>query len=351
MAEPQARLLVADDNKVNRLLLARSLELQGHQVVLVENGRLALERLASEPFDLLLLDIEMPEMDGFEVLARLKADRRLRDLPVIVTSSVEGVANVVRCIELGAEDYLPKPLNAVLLKARLQACLEKKRLRDQQKALVRRFATAEVAQDLQDSGFALGGRRVRGTVMFSDIRGFTSLVERQSPEETIDLLNTYYTLMFEAIAGQGGVVNQMVGDGLMAIFGAPMPLADHSAAAARAALEMLELIALYNAERVAEGKSPIAIGIGIATGEMVAGYTGTQQRATYTCIGDTVNLAARLEAHTKVMGRAILLDGVAREGLGGGFAPDAMGTVVFKGKSEATAVYALGPVPTSAEAA
>ena len=347
MAERGARLLVADDNKVNRLLLARSLELQGHRVVLVENGRLALERLASEAFDLLLLDIEMPEMDGFEVLARLKADRRLRDLPVIVTSSVEGVANVVRCIELGAEDYLPKPLNAVLLKARLQACLEKKRLRDQQKELVRRFATAEVAQDLQDSGFTLGGRRVQGTVMFSDIRGFTSLVEQQSPEETIELLNTYYTLMFEAITGQGGVVNQMVGDGLMAIFGAPLPLVAHEAAAARAALEMLEMVALYNAERAGEGKPPIAIGIGIATGEMVAGYTGTQQRATYTCIGDTVNRAARLEAHTKVMGRAILLDGAAREGLGNSFAPDAMGPVVFKGKSEPTQVYALGPVPST----
>ena len=348
MAEPSApsaRLLVADDNKVNRLLLARSLQQQGHQVTLVENGRLALERLAREPFDLLLLDIEMPEMDGFEVLAALKANRALRDLPVIVTSSVEGIANVVRCIELGAEDYLPKPLNAVLLKARLQACLEKKRLRDKQKEMVRRFATAEVAQDLQDSGFSLGGKRVHGTVMFSDIRGFTAMVERQSPEETIELLNSYYTLMFEAITAAGGVVNQMVGDGLMAIFGAPLPLADHSQAAARAALEMLELVALYNAEREAQGKAPIAIGIGIATGDMVAGYTGTQQRATYTCIGDTVNLAARLEAHTKVMGRAILLDASARNGLDASFEPEDMGDVSFKGKSDATKVFALGPVP------
>jgi len=339
-----AYLLVADDNKVNRLLLQRSLEQQGHRVAMALDGRQTMAMLRSEAFDALLLDIEMPEMDGFEVLAALKADRALRDLPVIVTSSVEGIGNVVRCIELGAEDYLPKPLNAVLLKARLGACLEKKRLRDQQKEMVRRFATAEVAQDLQDSGFALGGRRVRGTVMFSDIRGFTSMVERQSPEETIELLNTYYTLMFDAISGQGGVVNQMVGDGLMAIFGAPLPLADHAAAAARAALEMLDLVALYNTEREAEGKTPIAIGIGIATGEMVAGYTGTQQRATYTCIGDTVNLAARLEAHTKVMGRAILLDAAARAALGETFAPDAMGEVIFKGKSVATPVFALGPV-------
>ena len=338
-----ARLLVADDNKVNRLLLSRSLEQQGHRVSLAVDGLMAMEMLRSQTFDLLLLDIEMPQMDGFEVLAALKADRGLRDLPVIVTSSVEGIANVVRCIELGAEDYLPKPLNAVLLKARLQACLEKKRLRDQQKEMVRRFATAEVADDLQQSGFALGGKRVVGTVMFSDIRGFTAMVERQSPEETIELLNTYYTLMFEAITAAGGVVNQMVGDGLMAIFGAPLPLTDHAAAAARAALEMLELVDLLNAERQAEGKDAIAIGVGIATGEMVAGYTGTQQRATYTCIGDTVNLAARLEAQTRQMDRSILLDDAARQALGPAFLPDDMGPVLFKGKREPTSVWALGP--------
>src|SRR5450755_2620336 len=289
-----ARLLVVDDNKVNRLLLTRSLELQGHTVASAENGRVALEMLRREVFDLLLLDMEMPEMDGFQVLEQLVNDRKLRDLPVIVTSSLEGIANVVRCIELGAEDYLAKPVNPVLLKARIGASLEKKRLRDQQTELVRRFATSEVAQDMQQSGFALGGRRVQGSVMFSDIRGFTAMVEAQSPEETIELLNTFYTLMFDAISGHGGVVNQMIGDGLMAIFGAPLPLADHAAAAVGAAQEMIEMIELFNLERAAVGKVPIRIGIGVATGEMVAGYTGTQQRATYTCIGDTVNLASRL---------------------------------------------------------
>jgi class 3 adenylate cyclase len=350
VAERGARLLVADDNKVNRLLLGRTLQLDGHRIAAAENGLQALQMLreaqaAGQPFDLLLLDLEMPELDGLGVLAALAADPALRDTPAIVTSSLEGVSAVARCIELGADDFLHKPVNPVLLKARVGSSLEKKRLRDQQKELVRRFATAEVAQDLLDCGFALGGRRVHGTVMFSDIRGFTALVEQQSPEDTIELLNTYYTLMFDAISGQGGVVNQMVGDGLMAIFGAPRPLADHAAAAARAALEMLELVAMYNAERKAAGQVPIAIGIGIATGEMVAGYTGTQQRATYTCIGDTVNLAARLEAHTKVAGRPILLDEVARAGLGPAFEPDALGAVVFKGKSAATSVFALGPVP------
>ncbi len=345
MAESGARLLVVDDNKVNRLLLIRALELQGHRGVGAENGRVALQMLEREAFDLVLLDIAMPEMDGFQVLERLLANSRLRDLPVIVTSAVEGLDSVVRCIELGAEDYLAKPVNPVLLKARIGAGLEKKRLRDQQKELVRRFATREVAQDLQESGFALGGKRVNATVMFTDIRGFTSLAESQPPEETIELLNTWYTLMFDAIGAHGGVVSLMVGDGLMAIFGAPLPLPDHCACAVRSALEMQETMALFNVERRVAGKPEIRIGIGIASGDMVAGYAGTNERATYTCIGDTVNLAARLEAHTKVAQRAILTDGATRAGLGDGFAVEALGVVPIRGKAAAVDVFAVSAAP------
>ncbi len=336
-----ARLLVADDNKVNRLLLARTLELQGHAVECAPNGRIALEMLRVGNFDLVLLDMEMPEMNGFEVLEHMHADRGLRDVPVIVTSSLEGLGHVVRCIELGAEDYLSKPVNPGLLKARIGASLEKKRLRDQLGEMVRRFATPEVAQDLQQSGFALAGRHVQASVLFCDIRGFTALVEQQSAEETIELLNTWYTLMFDAISGHGGVVNQMIGDGLMAMFGAPLPLADHAGASVRAALEMIEMIELFGVQRRQGGQAPIRIGIGIATGDMVAGYTGTRQRATYTCVGDTVNLAARLEAHTKVAGRAILVDAATRAALGDSVGVEPIGSVAFRGKAEPVEVYAV----------
>jgi len=341
VADSGARLLVADDNKVNRLLLGRSLEVLGHRVAMAENGRVALEMLRRESFDLLLLDMEMPEMSGFQVLEQMVADRQLRDLPVIVTSSLEGVAHVARCIELGADDYLPKPVNPVLLRARINSSLEKKRLRDQQKELVRRFATSEVADDLQRSGFALGGKRIHGTVMFCDIRGFTSITEQQTPEETIELLNTFYTLMFDAITGAGGVVNQMVGDGLMSIFGAPLPLADACGSAVRAAREMIELIEMLNVERQVGGRMPLQIGIGIATGDMIAGYTGTHSRATYTCIGDAVNLAARLEAHTKQAGRAILIDGDTAAGLNGALTLEPLGGVQLKGKAAAVEVFAV----------
>jgi adenylate cyclase len=336
-----ARLLVVDDNKVNRLLLARNIELMGHKVTTVENGQVALQTLKREAFDLMLLDIEMPEMDGFQVLGELTKDLELRDLPVIVTSSLEGVDNVVRCIELGAEDYLTKPVNPVLLKARIGASLEKKRLRDQQKELVRRFATAEVAEDLQHTGFSLGGKRVRGSVLFADIREFTPLAESQPPEETIELLNTYYTLMFNAISGHGGIVSQIAGDGLMAVFGAPLPLADHCDAAVRAALEMIELIDLFNVEQASSAKPQIRIGIGVASGEMVAGYTGTNQRATYTCIGDTVNVASRLEGHTKVAAKTILIDGVTRGALHADIEADPLGPVALRGKAQPVEVFAV----------
>ncbi len=308
MTDAPGHLLIVDDNKVNRLLLSRSVELLGHQASVAENGRVAMEMLSNQPFDLLLLDIEMPEMDGFQVLEAVKSDTDLRDLPVIVTSSVEGLDNVVRCIELGAEDYLPKPVNKTLLSARVSSGLEKKRLRDEQKRLLERFATTEVAQDLQESGFAIGGKRANASVLFCDIRGFTTLSEDLAPEETIDLLNTFYTLMFEAVTSNGGIVSLMLGDGLMALFGVPQSLSNSAQSAVAAGHEMHNMIEILNLERRSEGKSDLKIGIGIATGEVVAGYAGTDNRATYTCIGSTVNLAARLEAETQKTGSRILVD-------------------------------------------
>jgi adenylate cyclase len=335
------RLLVVDDNKVNRLLMTRSLEQHGHKVSSAENGRVALDMLRREKYDILLLDMEMPEMDGFQVLEELTTDVHLRDIPVIVTSSLEGIESIVRCIQMGAEDYLTKPVNPVLLKARINASLEKKRLRDQQKDLMRRFATSEVAEDLEISGFSLGGKYVIASAMFSDIRSFTTLAESQTPEETIDLLNTYYTLMFEAISSNGGVVNQMIGDGLMAIFGAPLPQEDHCERAVLAALEMIDMIEMFNVDRAAQGKPQIRIGIGIASGQMVAGYTGTTHRATYTCVGDTVNLAARLEAQTKVIGAPILIEAETRAALSDAFRVESHGQVQLKGKTLEVEVFSV----------
>jgi len=249
--------------------------------------------------------------------------------------------SVVKCIELGAEDYLNKPVNPVLLRARINASLEKKRLRDEQRKLFRTFATEEVAEQLLREGFSLGGKRITGSAMFTDIRSFTTLAETQDPGDTIDLLNSYYALMFEAITGNGGTVNQMLGDGIMAIFGAPTSQEDHAERAVRSALEMIDLIEAFSQQQAMENKSQINIGIGIASGPMTAGFTGTQNRATYTCVGDTVNLAARIEDYTKQADKPILIDKFTYEELPDTYHTEALGEVKFKGKQQAIRVFAV----------
>ena len=242
-------LLVVDDNKVNRILLSRGLEQDGHQVETAENGKQALEMLRRDSYDVVLLDIEMPEMNGFELLEACLQDTDLRNLPIIMTSALDELDSVVKCIQLGAEDYLNKPINPILLRARVNASLEKKRLRDEQRKLFRTFATKEVAEELLKTGFSLGGKRVEGSAMFTDIRGFTTLAETQNPADTIDLLNSYYALMFDAISDHGGTVNQMLGDGILAIFGAPAPQEDHAERAVQAAIEMIDLIGAFNQQQ------------------------------------------------------------------------------------------------------
>ena len=142
-----AKILVVDDTEMNRDMLSTLVEADGHKALLAENGRIGLEMLKAEPFDLVLLDVMMPEMNGYQVLEQLKADANLRAIPVIVLSALDEIGSVVRCIELGAEDYLPKPFDPVLLRARIGACLEKKRLRDQEVQL--RGELAEWNQTLE----------------------------------------------------------------------------------------------------------------------------------------------------------------------------------------------------------
>ena len=335
------QMLIVDDNRVNRLLLTRALEQNGHHVSNAENGKVAMEMLRAKSYDVLLLDIDMPEMNGFEVLEALLQDEELRYLPVIMTSASDELDRVVKCIEMGAEDYLVKPLNPVFLRARVNASLEKKRLRDEQRKLFRTFATPQVAEQLLRDGFSLGDKYVTASVMFADIRSFTTLSERQEPSEIIELLNDYFALMFDAITSNGGTVNQMQGDGLMALFGAPAQDEDHCVHAVMAALEMIELLKVFNEQRAMQNKEEVHIGIGIATGRVIAGYTGTQHRATYTCVGDTVNLAARIEAHTKVLGKPILIEGVTRSALGDAFQVEAQGLIQFKGKTVEVEIFSV----------
>jgi adenylate cyclase len=279
VAHPGAHVLVVDDDSVNRLLLSRSLEREGHRFAIAEDGRRALEILRAESFDVVLLDVVMPEIDGFEVLAQMQADSELRHVPVIMISALEDMESVVRAIELGAEDYLPKPFNPVLLRARINGCLTRKRLDDLERERVRdifsRFVPEHVVDEVlsrTDDDLRLSGVTLDGTVIFGDLRDFTAFAESLPAEIVIEVLNRYVSEMSDAILDNGGTLVTYMGDGIMAVFGAPIEMAGHADCALAAAREMLNS-RLPGFNRWLKEK-----GLGD---------------------GDTTNTAARLEAMTK----------------------------------------------------
>ncbi len=347
-----SRLLVADVNKVNRLLLCRSLELMGHDVSTVENGRIALERLRAEPFDLLLLDLEMPELDGFGLLEQRADDIALQNVPVIVTSSLEGAAAVARCIELGADDYLRKPVNSVLLKARVDASLERKHLRDRDRDRDRdreRALLARLGVDRADGAGSAGldatGVLVEATLLSARLHGIDAIAAQQPAQETLELLGSWATLMLDAVEGQGGFAHQMAGDAVAAAFGVAAPELPGSGAtwaAVQAALEMCELVAAFNAERAVLGKPAIALAVGIARGRVVAGRAGRPRRAADVCVGAAVQRAAQLEAMACRHGaRTVLLDAGSLAALAGRAVAEALAPALLPGSASAGPIHAL----------
>jgi adenylate cyclase len=321
---PAGRVLVVDDDPLNRMLLARSLEQEGHRVGSAASGQEALEILRDKPFDVVLLDIVMPELDGVSVLERLKRDPVLQHVPVIMISAVDEIDTVVRCIEMGSEDYLPKPFNPVLLRARINAALAKKRLheveRERMREVFSRFVPEHVVDDVlerTDEDLRLGGSRGVGTVMFTDIREFTAFTERTQPDRVIDLLNEYFGEMIDAIFHHGGTLVGYLGDGLLAVFGAPIPLDDHADRALAAAREMLAVRLPRFNRRVRERTlgNGFEMGIGLNSGLFIAGNVGSARRLEYTVYGDTVNTASRIEGMTKTTRQSVLIADSTRQAL------------------------------------
>jgi adenylate cyclase len=312
----RASILVVDDDAINRMLLTRDLEREGHRVATAEDGVRALQALSAEPFDIVLLDVLMPELDGFSVLEEIKSTSALQHVSVIMISAIDEIDSVVRCIEMGAEDYLPKPFDPVLLRARINAGLAKKRLHELEQERVRgvfsRFVPEHVVEDVlarADADLRLGGSRDLGTVMFTDLRGFTAFSESTPPQRVIEVLNEYFGEMIDAIFEHEGTLVGYRGDGILAVFGAPIEIDDHADRALAAAREMLDLrLPRFNDwlrdRRLGDG---FAIGIGLNTGHFMSGNVGSTRRLEYTVHGDTVNTAARLEEMTKSARRSILI--------------------------------------------
>jgi adenylate cyclase len=324
VAITQANVLVVDDDPVNRLLLARSLEHEGHRPSTAEDGNSALELLRADSFDVVLLDVLMPGIDGFEVLAQMQADNELRHIPVIMISALEDIESVVRGIELGAEDYLPKPFNPVLLRARINGCLMRKRLDDLERERVRdifsRFVPEHVVDEVlrrTDDDLRLTGVTLDGTVMFSDLRDFTAFAESLPANIVIEVLNRYVSDMSGAILDNGGTLVTYMGDGIMAVFGAPIEMAGHADCALAAAREILHArLPGFNEWLRKNGLGDgFGMGIGLNSGPIMSGTVGSERRLEYTTVGDATNTASRLEAMTKNTPHSILIADSTRSSL------------------------------------
>jgi adenylate cyclase len=329
------RVLVADDNETNRDIVRRRLEVQGHCVSLAANGAQALEMIECEQPDVVLLDIIMPEMNGFDVLRHLKANPQTRELPVIMISSLDELDIVVRCIEMGAEDFLPKPFNPVLLQARIGACLEKKRLREREVCYLRQIEQekrradellqvilpAEIVAELKLNNCVRPRRHENVAVLFADIVNFTPYCEQHSPEHVLTYLQKLVEMWEESAQRHGVEKIKTVGDAFMAVSGLLKEAENPVLNCVRCGMEMIAAT-----QSLPTGWN---LRIGIHCGQVVAGVLG---RRTYLfdLWGDTVNTAARMESHG-VQG-AITLSAAAWQTIENSCRGTSMGCVTVKGK-------------------
>ena len=309
-----ATVLVVDDDPLNRTLLSMSLTSAGHTVLEAGNGREALAVLAAQPIDVVLTDIEMPEMDGRALLAHRRDDESLRAIPFIVISGVSEMESIIACIGMGAEDYLPKPFDPVLLHARLGACVEKKRMTDQlvewnlllaervdekvreieRLNTLRRFVTPQVAEVIMNGGDEiLRSHRREITVLFCDLRGFTSFAETAEPEEVMTVLREFHHAVGPMIFEHQGTIAQFTGDGMLVIFNDPVPCDEPGWQAVQLGIAMRDRTAELSQQWLRRGHD-LALGIGIAVGFATCGEVGFEGRTDYTAIGTVVNLSARI---------------------------------------------------------
>jgi len=332
-------ILVVDDLRTNRLKLSMGLKIKGYIVSEAENGLQALEMLRSNSFDLVLLDIIMPEMDGYEVLKQMKADENMRSVPVIIISAQDEMESIVRGIELGAEDYLPKSFDPVLLSARVDACLEKKRMRDQEQdflheiqrerekseKLLLNILPAAVAARLKQTQDIIADNFDDVSVMFMDIVNFTPLSAHMKPAEIVKLLNSVFSTLDELVDKHELEKIKTIGDSYMVVGGLTIPCGNHIEKIAMMALDALS--ASNNFSRI-DGE-PFQMRFGIHTGPVMAGVIGTKKFA-YDLWGDTVNIASRMESHG--LPDAIHVSEVVYKRLNGNYIFSPRGEISIKGK-------------------
>ena len=340
-------ILVVDDIEANRDLLSRRLLRDGHRVATASDGSQALLMLEQEEFDLVLLDLMMPGINGFEVLKRIKADAAMRNVPVIMVSALNETDSVVRCLEAGAHDYLLKPFNPILLKARIGSGLESKQWSDDERrqreyirqAFSRFISPAVVDQLVSDpSKLALGGERLNITCVFTDLAGFTSLIEGSEPKIVLPLLNRYLDGLCRVFLEHHGTIDKIVGDALHGFFGAPLEQPDHPARAMRCVLDLDDYARAFMREEDAAALGFGVTRIGVHTGSAVVGNFGGDAFFDYTAHGDVINTAARMESVNKHLGTTICVSAdTAGQCADIPFRP--IGHLLLKGKSQSVEAF------------
>lgn len=354
-------ILVVDDSSTNRLKISLAAKNLGLSVETAKSGPAAFDMLSSSNFDLVLLDLVMPEMDGFAVLAQMKDNPDLRGIPVIVVSAVDELESVIKAISLGAEDYLSKDFDPILFKARVLSCLEKKQLRDRELAMLTERSNTEealrkAAEQAQASlsryfspnlvrqlvenpdSLDLSGERRELSFVFTDLAEFTPLVESLKPEIIIPLLNEYLDGLTRIVFEFGGTVDKIVGDAVHAIFGAPMVNPEHEQLAVFCAME---LDRFSEAFRQRQKKAGIELGvtrIGVHCGPALVGNFGGESYFDYTAHGNAINTTARLEAANKHLGTRICISEQIVSRIPN-FKGRPVGKLVLKGSSQEIMVY------------
>lgn len=372
MTDAAPTILIVDDTEANRVLLNDLILALGYRPQLADNGLSALAAIRTAPPDLVLLDILMPQMGGFEVLDIMRQEGSLRDIPVVVVSAIDDQASIVRCIQAGADDYLIKPIDQVLLKARIGASLERKRLRDQETAVRRqietynlaleqrvreqvaqitateleraklsRYLSPSVVEQVLGAGqeLALGGRRLEVTVLFTDIRGYTALSRQIDVGQVVELLNEHFTAVSEIVFKYGGTLDKFIGDSVMAVFGSPFASGSEARHAVLAALEIQAMVEQRNREAARTGVPTFQIGIGINTGDVISGNIGSPHKMDFTVIGSTVNLTARLTEVAKP--GEIMLGAATVDQLQGEFPVEPVGALELKHRPDVVECFRL----------
>ena len=346
-------LLVVDDNEINRDVLSRRLTQRGYRVAVAADGRQALQMLLAQPFDLVLLDIMMPGMSGFEVLTILREHHAAAELPVVMATASDQSSDIVAALTLGANDYVTKPLDFPVVLARIRTQLSLKRaiqeihrLAEQLelrhrfiRATFGRYLTDEVVTSLLDSpeGLKLGGERREVTILMADLRGFTSLSGRLGPEQVVTILNRYLGTMADIIMEYQGTIDEFFGDAIFVIFGAPLRMVGHAQRAVACAVAMQLAMTTVNAQNRCEGLPEVEMGIGVNTGEAVVGNIGSHKRAKYGLVGSHVNLTARIESYT--VGGQILISEATRQAVGPDVIVDSQIAVEAKGIEQPITLY------------